>query len=419
MMNCGESSVRTQPSKMRHPEPGSGVHVLFIVENNTVPSDIRVWREANTAKQAGYEVSVISPKSKHYSKRYEVIEGIKIYRHPALNDKGGKLNQIIEYANAFFWEAILCVRLFFKNRFQVIHGANPPDHLFLLAGIFRIFGVKYIFDHHDLSPELFQCKFNRKGHLFYLLRLMEKLSCLSADVVVSTNESYKRHIVDNHNVLPGKIYIVRNDPELPDQRETGGPKRNEDDCVTRLLYLGSINTQDSVDVLVRVMHVLVNEYSDKDVRCLVVGDGDSLSQTRALCTELGMDPYIDFTGYINDRSQLKEYVEEADICLETALDSEVNRKSTFIKVMEYMAAGKSIVAFDLDETRFTVGDSAILVQPGDLQAYAKAIDRLIKEPSTRKELGDRGRKRIIEELNWGKASRRLLSAYESLFEPVP
>lgn len=393
----------------------SDAHILFIVENNAVPTDIRVWREAKTARQAGYDVSVISPVDKKHFKKYEVREGIKIYRHPVRNLKGGKLNQIVEYANAFFWEAILCFGLFFKSRFDIIHGANPPDHLFALAFIFRIFGVKYIFDHHDLSPELYMQKFGTNRNAVYsLLKIMEKLSCLSAHIVISTNESYKKHIVENYKVPQGKIYIVRNDPELPEPEESAKQKRNAHDQVSRIIYVGSINPQDGVDMVIRVMHILVNEYFQKNVQCLIVGDGACLSEIRDLCTKLGMDPYISFAGYIYDRDRLKAYLKEADICLETAPCNELNRKSTFIKLMEYMAAGKPIVAFDLDETRFTVQDSALLVQPEDLHAYAKAICGLIQEPSTRKELGDKGKRRIIEELNWGRASRQLLNAYESL-----
>jgi glycosyltransferase involved in cell wall biosynthesis len=400
---------------MGNPEFRSAAHILFIVENNTVPSDIRVWREAKTAKQAGYEVSVIAPKSQRYSKRTEVLDGINIYRHPAFNEKSGKLNRILEYANALFWETILSVGLFLKRPFHLIHGANPPDHLFILAGFFRIFGVKYIFDHHDLSPELFLCKFNATRNLiFHLLRWMEKLSCLSADIVISTNESYKQHIVDKHLVSPAKIYVVRNDPEVPGQCETRGQPPIEDDTVSRLLYVGTIGAQDGVDVVVRVVHSLVNQYFHRNLQCLIVGDGDCLPQVKQLCANLGMDPYVDFTGYVYDRDKLKAYMEDAHVCLETAPNSEVNRKSTFIKVMEYMASGKPIVAFDLDETRFTVKDAALLVEPGDIQGYARAIDRLIRQPLARKELGEKGKKRIIEDLNWQRASRELLRAYEAL-----
>jgi glycosyltransferase involved in cell wall biosynthesis len=402
--------TRNQPMK-----PTFTPTLLFIVENNPVPPDIRVWREAKTAIQAGYSVIIISPTHEHFSKSYEVIDDIQIYRHPFVKGKGGQFHQLLEYANALFWELLISLRVFFRHRFHVIHGANPPDHIFLIALFFKLFGVKFVFDHHDLAPELYTCKFSgRKTLIYRLLRLMEKLSCHSADVIISTNASYKQHIVDKDNVSPDKIYIVRNDPELPERPVTSTPTRNQNAFVSQLLYIGSINTQDGVDILVRALYTLVKEYSHKTFHCAVVGDGGSLLQTKQLCTQLGMDEYIDFTGYIYDRDTLKEFIDNADICLETAPDSEVNRKSTFIKVMEYMAAGKPIVAFDLEETRFTVKDTALLVEPGDIHAYAQAIYRLIKEPLTRKTLGDKAQRRIIEELNWGTASRQLLLAYEKL-----
>jgi glycosyltransferase involved in cell wall biosynthesis len=192
------------------------------VENNTFPPDIRVWREARTAKQAGYDVSVISPWDARFPAPHEVIDGIEIYRHPSLNSGGGIFNQVVEYANAFLWEAFLSLKVFLKNRFDVIHGANPPDHIFILAAAFKPFGVKFVFDHHDLAPELYLCKFNSEKNIVYrVLSLMEKLSYRGADAVVSTNESYKRHVVARHGVKPEKVFVVRNDPEVGEKRETG------------------------------------------------------------------------------------------------------------------------------------------------------------------------------------------------------
>ena len=391
------------------------VHTLFIVENNAVPTDIRVWREAKTVKRAGYEVTIISPKDRKYTKKYEIIEGIKVYRYPAFSRKIGKLYQIFEYAHALLWEIFLSVKIFIKSRFWIIHGANPPDHIFIIASIFRIFGVKYIFDHHDLSPELYVCKFDgAKNVVYYMLKMMERVSCFSADIVISTNESYKKHIITNHNAPKEKIYVVRNDPELQIQKENEKQELNDKHYVLKLLYLGSINIQDGVETFIKAIDILVNEFYVKNIQCLVIGDGDALPEIKKLCHELEMEPYFKFLGYIYDRDKVIGYLKEADICLETAPDNEANRKSTFIKIMEYMAAGKPVVAFDLEETRFTVKDSAILVQPGDIHAYVKAIYKLIKEPLTRKKLGHSGQKRIIEELNWERASSQLISAYQSL-----
>jgi glycosyltransferase involved in cell wall biosynthesis len=391
------------------------VHILFIVENNSAPSDIRVWRETKTAKQAGYAVSVISPKNKKYPRSHEVMEGIEIYRHPAYKSKKGKFNQVVEYVNAIFWEFIFCIRVIIKKRFDIVHGANPPDHLFILGIIFKIFGVKYIFDHHDLAPELYAYKFGgEKNLIFRILRLMEKLSCKTSNAIISTNESYKRHIIETHGVNPEKVCVVRNDPEVPVTRKKLNPDPSQAAELTKLIYVGSINIQDGVDLLIKVVHVLVKELGQKQIVCTVVGDGDHLTYVKQLCNELDMAPYFDFKGYVYERETVQQYIDEADICLETAPNSEVNRKSTFIKIMEYMAAGKPIVAFDLDETRFTVKDSAILIEPGNITLFAKAIETLINDIPSRERIGQRSQNRIIEKLNWEEASRKLLYLYKSV-----
>ena len=387
--------------------------ILFIVENNNVPPDIRVWREARTAKQAGYSVTIISPKTVHFPKSYEVIDGIEIYRHPFLENKGGKIYTLVEYANAFFWEVLLSLRVFFKGRFDIIHGANPPDHIFLIALLFKVFDVKFIFDHHDLAPELYICKFSgRKRMTYRLLSLMEKLSCLTADAIVSTNQSYKKHVIKRHGIKPEKIFIVRNDPEVPgiqkkDNCEDYGSKQ-----VTELLYMGSINNQDGVDLLTKVIHILVEQLNQRQIHCTVVGDGDDLPRVKSLCIELGINSHFTFTGYIYDRKLIRKHIEGTDICLETAPYSEVNCRSTFIKVMEYMAAGKPIVAFDLEETRYSSQDSALLIEQGDLRAFAEAIEKLVREPFLRQELGRYGKNRISKELNWNNSSTELMKTYE-------
>ena len=332
------------------------------------------------------------------------------------SNRGGKINQLVEYANAFFWEVLICLRVYFcTGRFHIIHGANPPDHIFLIALLFRLFGVKFIFDHHDLAAELYLCKFGGKKKLIYrLLSFMEKLSCRTADAIISTNQSYKKYVIETHGIKPEKIFIVRNDPEEigPQPHERTGHERTIP--LTKLLYIGSINSQDGVDILVRVVQVLVSQLNQRQVHCTVVGDGDDLRRVKGLCTELCMDPYFEFTGYIYDRKMIQRLMEGADICLETAPYNEVNCRSTFIKIMEYMAAGKPIVAFDLDETRYSAQGSALLIEPGNLRAFAEGIERLVSDPTLRKTLGECGQRRISETLNWNNSSRELLKVYQSL-----
>jgi glycosyltransferase involved in cell wall biosynthesis len=391
-------------------------HILFIVENNSVPPDIRVLREARTAIQGGYEVSVISPKNKNYPKNYEVVDGIEIYRHFAINNKSGKLNQVVEYANALFWETILCYRIFVKNPFNIIHAANPPDHIFILALFFKLFGVRYIFDHHDIAPELYVSKFRGGKNIIYsLLKLMERISCRTADLIISTNESYKNYVITMHGVNAGKVKIVRNDPELPETRRKQISQKGPNDFY-KLIYVGSINIQDGVDILVRVAHILVKKMGQKKVHCTIIGDGEYLPQVKILCAELGMNAYFDFKGYIYDRREVAQFIEEADICLETAPENEVNRLSTFIKIMEYMVAGKPIVAFDLDETRATVEDTAILIPPGNIDLFAQAIQKLMENASAREIIGNKAQDRIFKKLNWSEAAKNLLDSYQTVLQ---
>jgi glycosyltransferase involved in cell wall biosynthesis len=408
-----------RPNKLGKPNqlnnPSQPNHILFIVENNTVPPDIRVWREAKTAKQAGCKVSVIAPVNKKFSKRYEIVDGIEIYRHLHFERHGSRYHQVIEYLNAFLWETYLSIKIFIKKPFKIIHAANPPDNIFLIALLFRIFGVKFVFDHHDLSPELYVCKFNgSKIVIFKLLRLLEKLSCKTADAIISTNNSFKNHVVKIHKAKPEKVYIVRNDPAVSRFPEPKNEKGKKNGQPINLLYVGEISIQDGVDLLIKTIKILVSQLGYEEIKCTIIGDGDALQGARQLSTQIGVKTYIDFTGYIYDRQLIRQYINEADICVEPAPYNEANKRSTFIKIMEYMACGKPIVAFDLGETRASVGNAAILVEPGNLIEFAHALLNLIENPQKRFSLGSMARDRIVRRLNWENASSMLTMAYDNL-----
>lgn len=390
-------------------------HVLFIVENATIPYDPRVWREAQTVREWGYEVSIISPKGKSAFRNFENINGIDIYRHPTKSNCKSKSAFIFEYINALFWQLFLTIRIYLKKPFGILHAANPPDTIFLIALLFKLFRVKYIFDHHDLSPELYLIRFSRKKDLVYkTLILFEKISCKLANAVISTNESYKRIVLGRHNVDPKKIFIVRNDPIINSYllRKKESDKGEESKKV--ILYVGSINPQDGVNILIQALYYLVNNLNRKDFICYIIGDGDSLKFVKQTAKELKLMQFVDFKGYIHEKEKIIEFLYSSDICVEPASDNELNRHSTFIKIMEYMAAARPIVAFDLFETRCSANNSAIFVKPGDIKGFAKAIKKLIDAPQLRKELGKSGLERIKKELNWKNASRNLKNAYHSL-----
>lgn len=386
-------------------------HVLFIVENNAAPHDARVWPEALATQQNGYSVSIISPESDLVRGKYELIDGIDIYRHPRPTKNSGKLAFIFEYINAVFWEFLLSLKIYKNKPFQIIHAANPPDHLFVLAIFYKIFGVKYIFDHHDLSPELYLAKFSKQKDLvFNVLNYLEKFSCKLADVVISSNESYKKIVIKKHFINPDKVFVVRNDPNLDNFRfkiklcEKNRHKVN-------LLFLGSIGYQDGIDNLLKALHHLVYELKEKDFICRIVGGGDALQMAMHLAKKLELEEYVIFNGLILERKKILKYLNEADICLEPAPDNEVNRHSTFIKIMEYMAAGKPIVAFDLAETRYSTNNSAILIKPLDIKGFATGIKELIVNKDLRNKLSQKGKERIELKLNWTNASSNLIQAY--------
>jgi glycosyltransferase involved in cell wall biosynthesis len=287
-----------------------------------------------------------------------------------------------------------------------------------LIGIFyRAFGKRYIFDHHDLSPELYLTRISDKQGLIYrMLIFCEGLSCRFANIIISTNESYKHVEVSRHSVDPSKIYIVRNNPIVSDCTQRGRGTRDSSQQRDKkvLIFLGSINPQDGVDVLLHVLHRLVVVYDRNDIMCRIVGGGDFLDSAKRLAKELNIAEYVEFTGMIMDREKIKEFLAQADIGVEPAPLSEANKYSTFIKVMEYMAASKPIVAFDLIETRYSANGSALLVEPGDYDGFARAIMQLVDSPLLREQLGRAGLERVENELNWEVAAAHLTEAYAAL-----
>ena len=410
-----------------------GRRILMIVQN-TYPHDIRVRKEADALTEAGYSVSVIALRGMG-QKAYEEVKGVNVFRIPevtvfekakrsssnavvAIYDKIKSIaGYVLEYV--YFTLASFFVSLFIyaKNGFDVIHMHNPPDTLSMIGIFFKILGKKYIFDHHDLSPELYLTRVSGKKDLIYRgLVFFERLSCRHSDVIISTNESYRQIEINRHSVDPEKISIVRNNPIVNDciLSEAEHDRVKPDNTKTKLLFLGSINPQDGVDVLLQAIHYLVYSLNERKFICTIVGGGDSLESVKQLSADLGLSDYVDFKGLVLDREKVKEYLWSSDIGVEPAPCSDANKHSTFIKVMEFMAAGKPVVAFDLKETRYSAERAALLVKPGDVEGYSSALKQLIADPDTRQKMGKAGLRRIVEELNWEKASRSLKSAYGSL-----
>lgn len=411
----------------------SGKRVLMIVENR-YPHDIRVRKEADALTESGYTVTVIALRGRE-QKAYEEINEVRIYRIPKVNifEKTKRSNSnfimkfyckvrsvsgyMLEYAYFTTISFLISIYIFIKHGFDVVHTHNPPDTLSIIGIFYRLLGKKYVFDHHDLSPELYLTRVSGKRDFIYRgLILFERLSCRFSDVIISTNESYKQIEINRHSVNSGKIFIVRNNPNVNDCIFRGA-EYNDDkpkNKKTVLLFLGSINPQDGVDILLQVIHNLVYNLKKKDIICNIVGDGDSLESVKQLSVDLDLKDYVEFKGHISDREKVKEYIWSSDIGVEPAPCNEANEHSTFIKVMEFMAAGKPVVAFDLKETRYSANGAALFVKPGDIQGFSSALKQLIDDPATRRKMGSAGYRRIESELSWGKATKSLKKAYESL-----
>jgi len=319
---------------------------------------------------------------------------------------------LIEYAYFTGFCFLKSMDILLRKNFDVLHLHNPPDTLFVIAGFLKLFGKKIVFDHHDLSPELFAVRFGKgKSMIKNVLIMFEGLSCRLADALICTNESYKEIDRKRHGIDEDKIFIVRNNPNLISMPQNGFVHPNK---TPTFLYIGSINPQDGVDLLIAAVERLIQKIGKNKFRCIIVGDGDSLRAVKTIAKERGLEKHIHFYGYVFERETIFQLLQEADICVEPAPGNELNHHSTFIKLMEYMSAGKPIVAFDLKESRATADGAAIFVKNKDIDGFASAMQCLLENQPLRSELGTAGRERIESELNWKAAAGNLIKAYASL-----
>ena len=389
-------------------------HVLFIVENQWIPNDKRVWSEARLLNSIGYKVSIISPKDKHARKAFENIDGIDIIRHPTINLGNGIIGFILEYGNALIWEIIISFIIYCRDRFDIIHAANPPDDLFVIGLLYKIVGVKFIYDHHDLSPELYLAKYRNKKNIIYnILLIMEELSCKIADVIIATNTSYKNIEIERDKVNAEKIFIVRYGPNLEIMKRKEEIELIRAIYKTVLCYLGSINIQDGVDISLNVLANLVHKYGITDTCLLIIGDGDYLEEIKKIANKLKVEEYVIFTGFVRQANELNRLLSTADIFVDTAPYSFLNDNSTFMKIMEYLIYERPIVSFALKESMFSIGEAGVFVTPNDTDEMARVIVGLIRDESMRRRFALNAKKRA-NELKWEEVSGPLVEAYQWL-----
>lgn len=403
--------------------------ILMIVEN-PYPQDTRVRNEANKLFKSGYKVSIIAKKYPNQSS-VEDVSGVKAYRVPwfevfkkSTESKSfflklifkiaTKIGYIIEYFYFTFAAFIASIIVLFKEGFDVVHLHNPPNTLFVIGLFYRLFGKKFVFDHHDLSPELFLSRYNTNGGIIHKILLIEEKLCLrSANIVIATNESYKEIDIVRGKKRPEDIFIVRNGPDLNLFKEVEPDKELKQSGKTILVYIGVMGPQDGVDYLLRSLHILINHFNRKDFYCIIIGPGDSLEDLKQLREELKLQDYCRFTGKI-PFDDLLRYLSTADICVDPNPSNPLNDYSTWIKVMEYMSLGKPIVSYNLKETRFSAQQAALYATPNDEKEFAEKIIQLMDNPDLRKEMGMFGKKRVQNELAWEIVSENLLDAYRKL-----
>jgi len=389
---------------------------LLLVENNSFLFDVRVKREALALRDAGYQVSVVAP-GRRGKPLYEEYEGIHLYRFPAPHEGNSFIGFLWEFTYSTSAMLLLSFWIWISRGFDVIHTANPPDTLFIIGLIFKIAGKKFIFDHHDISPETYLSRFNKNkpDRAYRILRLLEKFSYRTADAVIATNESYKKMAMERGEKAQQQIFIVRNGPssdwmqKIPcgqESIETGNRTGH------RACYIGTMGPQDGVDYWLRSINLMVHQLDFKDFDSVIIGTGDELENLVSLAEKLNIKEHVIFTGpgRISDEDALR-LLATADVCVHPDPLNPLNDKSTMNKMMEYMALGKPIVSYDLAEARFSANKAALYATPNDELDFAKKVIHLFNHPDLRSQMGEYGKTRVTEELAWEYSVPSLLKAY--------
>lgn len=387
--------------------------VLMIVENLPVPFDRRVWQEARALRDAGYQVSVICPKDKKCTASYEELEDITIYRHPLPVQAKGVAGFFAEYGAALFHQTRLAWRLFLTRGFDVIHAANPPDLVFLVAAPFKLFGCRFVFDHHDLVPELFVEKFKRKGIGHRIMMGLERLTFALADVVISTNASYRDIALGRGHMTAERVFVVRSGPDIARFKPVAPCAEIRERAKFIVGYVGIMGNQDGVDDLLSIIWIYVYELGYADTHFLLIGDGPEYPALVARCHALQLTGVVSFTGYLRGEA-LNEALSSIDVGVCPDPCNDYTTKCTMNKVMEYMAMGKALVQFDLVEGRRSAEDAAVYARPGDFHDFARRIRSLLDDEVLRTAKGQYGYQRLIQRLQWRNEVPQLLAAYRAI-----
>jgi glycosyltransferase involved in cell wall biosynthesis len=402
------------------PAPGAaqGRRVLILVENLPSPFDRRVWQEACTLRDAGSVVSIVCPTGPGCESRFEILDGIHIYRYRLPLEASGARGYALEYAVALVSTFGLAWKILLTRGFDVIHACNPPDLLFLVGGFFKLLGKKFLFDHHDLCPELYEAKFDRRDVFYRLMLKLEYLAFRTADVSLATNESYRQVALERGRMPPERVFVVRSGPSLERLKIMPADPRLKRGRQYLVGYVGVMGKQEGIDLLLRAVATIVFDFGRRDIQFGLVGGGTSLEEMKALAVRLCIADYVTFTGRVPDQ-ELLAMLNTADVCVNPDVANEMNDKSTMNKIMEYMALGKPIVQFDLTEGRRTAREASLYAKRNDVTDLAAKLVALLDDPGRRAWMGEAGRRRVENELEWRYEAPKLLEAYANLWPAVP
>lgn len=387
----------------------------MLLENLPYPQDHRVRPEAIALTSEGYRVSIICPTSPGQSSR-ETVDGVHVYRYAAPTPANSFLGYLWEYGYSMLATFALSLLIFWREGFDVIHAHNPPDTFVFIACFYKLFGKRFIFDHHDLSPEMYCARFSGGGNLLVhrVLLFLEKFTCRIADHVIATNESYKKIEMERDGVAESRITVVRNGPDLNRLQPVSPASARRLKRKFVIGYAGVMGFQDGVDYLLRSLDHLIHDFGRTDFLCIILGNGDAFDSLRELTERLNLSRYVSFTGMVT-HEEVGRHLSAADICVAPEPSSFYIERSTAIKIMEYMSLAKPVVAFDLIEHRFTAQGAAAYARPNDERDFARTMAELMDDPARREAMGRIGRRRIETELAWQFSCPLLLQAYRQVF----
>jgi len=393
----------------------TGKKIVIIVENLPLPFDRRVWQESRALKEFGADVFIICPVGKGYESYYEKIDGIHIYRHSLPLEANGALGYFFEYTYSLFHQRRLLKKIWKEhNGFDVIQACNPPDLIYLNVKKYIKRGVKFVFDHHDINPELYIAKFNRKDIFYRLLQYFERKTFYYSDISIATNQSYREIAINRGAMNPKDVYVVRSGPDLKRMKIQSPKVEIKKDKTITIGYIGVIGQQEGIDHLLESLKIILEQHNYNDFHCYIIGDGPVKKEMEELSVNLGLNEFVSFTGRVSDQLML-DILNSCDICVNPDIYNEMNDKSTMNKIMEYMALGKPIVQYNLKEGKVSAEGASLYAKNNNINDFADKIFELMNDQDKRDIMSKIGKERIYNELHWEIEKKKYIKTYENLF----